>query len=95
MPRPQQFQKPSSNFLAKRNGKKKVRLIGIAMNILFAYSTDCAESLHSICENASAIKVVRGKAVKKPAKPVFFPDNQETKLIIIADAKILRTKVIY
>ena len=74
---------------------KNVRLIGTAIKILFAYSTDCALSRHSYCENAKAISVVRGKAVKKPAKPVFFPDNHETKLIIIADAITFKKNVTF
>lgn len=67
-----------------RNGIKNNNDTGIATNTLLAYSTDCFESPHSKWEKAKANKVVKGRAVKNPANPVFFPDSQETKLIKIA-----------
>tara|TARA_Y100000768_G_scaffold387007_1_gene376918 strand:- start:6628 stop:6864 length:237 start_codon:yes stop_codon:yes gene_type:complete len=63
---------------------KKSNETGIATNTLFANSTDCLESPHSKWEKAKASKVVNGRAVKKPANPVFFPDNQDAKLMSIA-----------
>ena len=55
--------------------------MGMAQKILLAYSIDWIEFFHSTWEKAKAIRVVKGKAVKNPAIPIFFPEIQETKLI--------------
>ncbi len=66
----------------------------MATKTLLAYSTDWAESFHWACEKASAIKVVRGRAVKKPAKPVFFPESHETKAMMDAERRIFPNQII-
>lgn len=81
VPDTKQVQNPRFSFPANRNGTKNNSDIGTAKNMLFAYVTEFAESFHSICENAKASIEVSGRAVKNPARSLFFPESQDTMLI--------------
>lgn len=67
--------------------------MGTAKNMLLAYSKVCLELPHSTWENANAKMVVKGRAVKNPAKAVFFAERKETKLIKIAATNVFPIKI--
>ena len=74
-------QKLSPTTLANKNGAKKVKDKGIAINIFLEKVIVFSKSLYSKYENKMVIMLTNGKATMKPARVGFLKDNQLAKEI--------------
>lgn len=60
--------------------------------MLWAKRTLAAGSLCSAIENGRTSKVIRGRAIMKPASSGFFPDSHEAKAITDPEISAFRKK---